>query len=620
MLLLSAVTGAEHLKQDNPSVIKLSSTLWSDLRDIRFQGSNAYCLFFDGLTILDLSNINSPSQAGQIELPQDGRKVTVWGNHAYVTSSDSLLHIIDISSVSNPLLMGSFKMPDVFTDLEAKDNCIYASARDAGLVVVDVTDPFNAAVIGSCQVEGFQALSLCLRGNLAYTAGIGGLKLINILIPRFPYLFGSSDVVPAANRVFVGKKDGTVYAYLGNPWQFSVLNVTNPRNILPVSVYTPASDIVDLTVSGHYAYLGLGYEELVVLDLEEEESPQKVATLRMGDYTSGVYSFSDFLFVSDIFGPAKIVNVFNPHRPFVTGKWIVPGTPEAVVVKDKIAYLACRNSGLHILNLTNPTDPQIVSTLWAPYDNNYIDIEGSYAYLTALLAGMRIVDISDLSSPTAVSQYNPEGYTYGVEVQDGFAYLRNSGNDIQIIDVQDPLSPIPKGSIQTPGSPKKMVVQGDYLYVADSDSGLIIVNVSDKDTPNVTSTFPTAGDCINVFSADTLLFLVCEDIGVLICDLSVEEMPESLGTYSASQQIEDIHVEGYYAYLSVENQGVEVIDISSPSAPFFVAGYSGVDNPGSLTAKDELIYLCDGRSFKILRFSTTSSIPQLKAKKISTGD
>jgi hypothetical protein len=97
-------------------------------------------------------------------------------------------------------------------------------------------------------------------------------------------------------------------------------------------------------------------------------------------------------------------------------------------------------------------------------------------------------------------------------------------------------------------------------------------------------------------------------------------MPESLGTYSITQQIEDIYVEGLYAYLSVENQGVEVIDISSPSSPFFVADYSGVYSPGSLATKDEFIYLCDGRSFKILRFFTASSIPPFEAKQISPGN
>ena len=604
----SLVHGAE--------MIKLSSSLWSDLRDIDFRGSNACCLFYDGLAVLDLSNINSPSQIGQVELTDHGLKVTTTGDYAYIATEDSFLYVLDISSVSDPTLMGNFKMPDVFTGIETKDNCVYASARNSGLLVVDVSDPFNAAVIGSCRVEGFQPLSFCLHGNLAYLCGIGGLRLVNVLFPRFPYLFSSCSSAPGANRVFVTADGEETYAYLSNPIQLSIQDVTNPRDIQPVSVYTPSSDIVDLTVLGNHAYLAAGYEELMVLDVEEQGFPQEVAALSLGGYTTALYSFSDFLFVSDLFGPARIVNVFNPRRPYVAGRWIIPGSPRNVALRDRLAFVVCVNSGLHVMDVEDPGHPRLVSTLHAPYNNNDVDLEGDYAYLTALLTGMQVVDVSDPSSPMAVSQYRPEGYTYGVEVEDGYAYLRNSGNELQIVDVHNPVSPVPRGSVQTPGTPQEILVRGNHLYVADLAAGLTIVDLTNKDNPQVTVSFPTPGSCTNLFSTDSLMFLVCQDVGVEICDLSDPEAPESLGVYSTVQTIEDICVEDEYAYLSLHHQRIEVVDISEPSDPTLVTDYGSLDNPGGLTVNGRNVYLCDGRSFKILRFLPSPRPSRVRANQL----
>ncbi len=579
-----------------------------------FQGSNAYCLFFDGVAVLDLSNINSPSQVGQIELSRHGLKLATTANYAYAASEDTFLYVIDIKDVTSLHLTGDFKMPDVLTGIEVRDNCVYGLANNAGFLVVDVSDPSEAAVIGSCQVEGFEPLSFCLHGNLAYLCGIGGLRLISVLFPAFPYLFSSNASVPGANRVFVAEDGEASYAYLSNPVQLSILDVTNPGNIQPVSVFAPSSEIVDFAVSGNQAYLVAGYENLTVLDLAEKDSPEEIAALGLGEYTRALFSFSDFLFVTDLFGPTRIVNVFNPHRPYVAGKWIVPGSPKNVVLKDSLAFVVCANSGLHILDVKDPSHPRLAGILPLPYNNNDVDLEGDYAYVTALLTGMQVVDISTPSLPVVVSQYGPDGYTYGVEVEDGYAYLRNSGSRLQIVDVQNPASPLSRGLIQTPGTPQEMVPRGDYLYVADLSSGLTIVNVSDRDHPQVIASFPTPGVCTNLFWADSLIFLVCKDAGVEICGLSDPQAPESLGVYFSGPEIRDVFVEGDYAYLSLDDHTVQAVDISVPSDPILAADYGSLDNPGSLNVRDRDVYLCDNRSFKIIRFAPDAKDPRFKAK------
>jgi hypothetical protein len=599
---LSLPLGAQDLSLPDSDIVKLSSTLWSDLRDVKFVGTKAYALFFDGLAVVDLANVNFPSQIGQVDLPGEGLKLDVSGDRACVAAADSSIHIVNISPASQPVLVNSFGLPDLANDVAVAEVCAYVSARDSGLMVLDVSDPLGVSVIGSCDLAGFQPLSLCLHGNIAYLVGTGGLKLVNVFFPQVPYLFGSSQGVPGGNRVFVNEKEGRAYAYLGNPIQLSILDVTNPRDIFSLSTYTSTSEIKDISVFGDYAYLGLTYEGLQILDVEDRTLPGEIAALILGDNTRGVFFHSNFLFVSDHLEPTRVINVFNPDRPFAAGKWIIPGTCKDVAAGGDFAYVMCDHSGLHILNVEDPSHPQTAGILHAPYNNNDVEVEGDHAYITALLTGMQVVDVSDPYSPQAVQSYQPAGYTYGITVQDGFAYLQNGGNDIQIIDVQDPLNPAPAGSVSTPGSAQEIFVTGDYLYAADQSEGLTIISVADKDNPYVVKSVPTVGGCSNVFASGSLLLSACEDEGMQIYDLTDPETPESLGFYSTSADIKDLYAEGDYAYLTLEDDRIEVVDIFTPSSPLLAASYDMLDRPGNLRVKDQQIYLCDNRSFKLLRF------------------
>jgi hypothetical protein len=599
-----------------PEIVKLSSTLWSDLRDIDFAQSKAYCVFFDGLTVTDISDINLPWQIGQIELPSDGLKLEVNGNEALVISKDSSLYIIDISIDSQPQLINSFKLPELPSDVKASGNCAFVTGQETDLLALNISDPTNISMIGSCYVDDFQPLCLELKGIVAYLTGIGGLKLISVLFPQFPYLIGSSEDIPAANMISVNEIDGITYAYLGNPAQFSIFVVSDARDISLLYTYYPKSTIVDISVSKYQAFLVFNYQGLEILDIADKESPDKVSAIAIADNPTGLYFHSDFLFVTDLFNPAQIINVFRPDRPFISGKWILPGTCKDVMVKNGYAYVMCDHSGIHVLDVQNPQYPQQVSTLHLPYNNNDVDIEGEYAYATSLLTGLQVVDISDLAHPQIGERFQPEGYTYGVEVYSGYAYLLNSENDIQIVDVQNPFSLIARGSVETPGSAQELLVRGDYLYVADQDSGITIINVSDKDYPFLVNSVNLEGKCENVFALGNYLFASCRGVGMKIFDLTDPEMPTLQKLYPTTQEIEDLYVEDQYAYLSTEDDRLEIVDVSS--SPLLVDTYDDLDNPGDLLVKDEHLYLCDTRSFKILQFIPLSDRPEVRPERIQS--
>jgi hypothetical protein len=88
-----------------------------------------------------------------------------------------------------------------------------------------------------------------------------------------------------------------------------------------------------------------------------------------------------------------------------------------------------------------------------------------------------------------------------------------------------------------------------------------------------------------------------------------------LGLYAAPGVIKDLYCEADLAYLTEDNHRIEVVDISVPQSPVPAASYDLLDNPGNLMVMDRDIFLCDHRSFKILRFSLATELPPLYPKR-----
>jgi hypothetical protein len=76
------------------NITYLGSTLWSGVCDVKIQGNYAYCAFFNGLVILDITNPTSPTFVSQLYIGGDyanydrrqGQRIFVLGNYVYFTA------------------------------------------------------------------------------------------------------------------------------------------------------------------------------------------------------------------------------------------------------------------------------------------------------------------------------------------------------------------------------------------------------------------------------------------------------------------------------------------------------------------------------------------------------
>ncbi|CAN7655001.1 LVIVD repeat-containing protein [Pararhizobium sp. LjRoot238] len=222
------------------------------------------------------------------------------------------------------------------------------------------------------------------------------------------------------------------YAYVAHPWSsgFSIIDVRDPKRPGPVTyVQAPANtwnihlqthddlllviDALDLfadvqSFAGEKTYYTQSVGEtlgesggrarerswdagMTVYDISIPDRPRRIGTLRIDGigfhriwyvggrwaYASALFTgFSDYIFVT--------IDLANPARPEIAGRWWLPGMHTAggetstalpgqrfgmhhAVVSGNTAYAAWRDGGLTLLDVSNHAEPKLVAHRnWSP--------------------------------------------------------------------------------------------------------------------------------------------------------------------------------------------------------------------------------------------------------------
>jgi len=304
-------TGSIYLPPGNPTLAGSSSTP-SITMDVYVSGNYAYVTYMDaGMKIFDISNPTNPIDVGTCTTPRWGERVFVSGNYAYVTCDGNGLQIINIVNPSNPFIVGSWDTPRYTSDIFVSGNYAYVGDEQEGLQIVDVSNPSNPLRVGYLDTPG-EPDAIYVSDNYAYIADWNSnlLIIMDVSNPTIPTITSSYNIGGYARGIYVVGD----YAYVGqvssnlllvidisdpyNPnivgscplqWLisifavgnyvyvgsvsigFHVVNVANPTNPIPEGTYGFADTGYGLHVSGNYAYVAGGNNDLLVLQIHNNQ-------------------------------------------------------------------------------------------------------------------------------------------------------------------------------------------------------------------------------------------------------------------------------------------------------------------------------------------------------------
>ncbi len=320
-----------------------------------------------------------------------------------------------------------------------------------------------------------------------------------------------------------------------------------------------------------------------------------------------------------------------------------------VIVRDSLAYITTRTSGLCIVDLRNPTAPYEVGRCTETLDAYVLDLQGDYAcvgdnqnrfwmidvsdpttpYVTSYLdtpdrvmsvtvdaqlacAGcdngeILVINISDPVSLTLLGSYQVDYTSLGMDLQSGLLYF-TSLRTFNILDVQsDPANPALLGSADQFGLLYAVVARDNYVYVGSSSPGFHVYDVTDPSAPLEVGDENSGFVRAMAVSGDYAFVSGTSNGWMNIIDISDPADPTQIGQFASEDHIRDVSVEGESAYITTQQNGLMTIDVSDPTEPVETGRYGSVTQLTNVVLDGQFAYLIDfWDSFRIVDISDLS--------------
>jgi len=124
--------------------------------------------------------------------------------------------------------------------------------------------------------------------------------------------------------------------------------------VLQGSVDCPGA--LDIFLAGDYAYLAAGADGLVIVNIADRTAPSVTVTLPLSGTARRLCVVDDLAYVVSYEQGLQIVNVADRRNPVLLGQ-IDAARPNAVVVRDRVAYIASEDSGYCVIDVAKPAAP-----------------------------------------------------------------------------------------------------------------------------------------------------------------------------------------------------------------------------------------------------------------------
>jgi hypothetical protein len=522
----------------------VGETELEDAQGVALLGDYAYVSGKDGLSVIDISNPESPHVEANVPTGGDGYAVTVSENYAYIADGSGGLNIFNISDPLSPAFTGSVMTPGSALDVTVSGDYVYVSCGSEGVYIVNDSDPLKPKITGFVNTPG-SSQGVVVSGDYAYVADdSGGLQIIDIN------------------------------------------NVSIPQS--EISLDTPG-DIEAVTVSDNYVFAADGHSGIQVINISEPLNPQIAGSGNVPGYAKGIALSGNYVYVASGYSGLQVADISDPANPELKPNGVnTQGYAEAVAVSGNYAYVAAGAGGLVVIDITDPENPQIapVTVKKEGYAEG-IAVSGRYAYVAYGLEGIQIVDISDpANSAPAAFMIDTPGSALSVAAVGDYVFVAANNSGLQIINISDPAAPHFETPMDTPGDAYHITIAGNYAFVADDRAGLMVININNPTVPQIIGYLDTRGYAKGAAVSGDYVFVADSFSGLAVVPKPVEITPVTLTSdTSLSLSLPGPSIAGHYTLRvfnesesdelpgAVTFEGSAFVEEMSRSKAIIVAGY-----------------------------------------------
>jgi len=292
----------------------------------------------------------------------------------------------------------------------------------------------------------------------------------------------------------------------------------------------------------------------------------------------------------------------------------VGGFSNSLEIKDKVAFVCSKSSGLHVVNIEDINNPLLLSTFNSDGSALSVKVVDSLAYLADMTGGINILSIKDLNNIYSINKITLPGQALWLDIVGNVMYVANNTYGVRIFDISDRLNPVEKNRIQTTGLALFVKVYDNFLFVAEGNMGVSVYNISDPFNPIKVVVYDTPGSAVKFTKVNNTLFIADKTLGCEIVDISDLQNISILANITNIGKANSLNVLGNYLYVACEDRGVKIYDITDLTNPklkgYYLLNMYTVD----LVVKDDLIFLADqSKGLVILKNELVTEIEETES-------
>ena len=199
--------------------------------------------------------------------------VAVQGNYAYVGEGSSFL-VLNVSNPSSPLLVGRLPLPGTIRKISLFGQYAYVAAHDAGLLVVDISDPAAPKLKGYYSTPTSLMQSVAILGGRAYVADqVAGLQIFDLGTPTVPALVSSTNLGGLTMDISVRVTASGVLAYICTDGKLVICDVSDPTIPIIRGQLSLGSTGYSIAIAGTRAFVAAYDGGLIMVDITNPDAP-----------------------------------------------------------------------------------------------------------------------------------------------------------------------------------------------------------------------------------------------------------------------------------------------------------------------------------------------------------
>ncbi len=343
-------------------------------KDIQIADELLYVSYEDeGLFAVSLNDPDNPEVVGQFEVGNIAG-IAIENDCAYVTNGNNMLQMISVENPENLEFIGGYSTGGYAEDVVVSGDYVYAANGSNGLCIVSI-DPQNLEEVGNYDTPGI-AYNVAVSGDYAYVADyLSGLRVVSVADPENPEEVG--DVAVRSRDVAVSED----FAYVVYNNNLDVLSVEDPENPQRVGQYRSRyiGWIRSVEISGNLIFLCSlpDYDvfedrdfggKLTIISVEDPENPEEIGSIYNLDDIMDVWVSGDYAYlaVNNQRG-LRVVSIADPANPREVGYYDSPlRNAKGIAVSGNYAYVTDWRRGLFVISIADPENPEEVGFFDTP--------------------------------------------------------------------------------------------------------------------------------------------------------------------------------------------------------------------------------------------------------------